>query len=98
MTLLLNTPQIWFLQQKVGSVHLGVGRGKCIWIQAAKVKRSIVIANKHISHGIGDSRITLELQTALMEISDMCNERPITAAKPCGDKTYSLVTQNMLLI
>ena len=68
------------------------------WRQG-KVERRIAIIKKHIAHAIGDSRITpLELQTILMEISDICNERPITAAKPREDGTYCLVTPNQLLM
>ena len=68
------------------------------WRQG-KVERRSAIIKKHLTHAIGDSRITpLELQTVLMEISDICNERPITAAKPREDGTYSLVTPNMLLM
>ena len=68
------------------------------WRQG-KVERRIAIIKKHIKHAIGDSRITpLELQTILMEIADICNERPITAAKPREDGTYCLVTPNQLLM
>ena len=63
------------------------------------MERRIAIIKKHIAHAIGDSRITpLELQTILMEISDICNERPITAAKPREDGIYCLVTPNQLLM
>ena len=68
------------------------------WRQG-KVERRIAIVKKHIKHAIGDSRVTpLELQTILYEIADICNERPITAAKPRDDGTYNLVTPNQLLM
>ena len=68
------------------------------WRQG-KVERRIAIVKRHIHHAIGDSRVTpLELQTVLMEISDICNERPITVTKPREDGTYCLVTPNQLLM
>ena len=68
------------------------------WRQG-KVERRIAIVKKHIKHSVGDSRVTpLELQTILFEIADICNERPITAAKPREDGSYCLVTPNQLLM
>ena len=68
------------------------------WRQG-KVERRIAIVKKHIKHAIGDSRVTpLELQTILFEIANICNERPITVAKPRDDGTYHLVTPNQLLM
>jgi hypothetical protein len=52
------------------------------WRQG-KVERRIAIVKKHIRFSIGDTRVTpLELQTILFEIANICNERPISIAKP----------------
>ena len=68
------------------------------WRQG-KVERRIAIIKKQLRLAIGDSRVTpLELQTALFEISNICNERPITISKPREDGSYSLVTPNQLLL
>ena len=68
------------------------------WRQG-KVERRIGIVKKHLQHAIGDSVLTpLELQTILFEIANICNERPITVAKPRDDGSYSVVTPNQLLM
>ena len=68
------------------------------WRQG-KVERRIAIVKKHIQRAIGDTRLTpLELQTILLEIANICNERPITLAKPRDDGSYSLITPNQLLM
>ena len=68
------------------------------WRQG-KVERRIAVIKKLIKLAIGDSRVTpLELQTVFFEISNICNERPITIAKPREDGSYCLVTPNQLLM
>ena len=68
------------------------------WRQG-KVERRIAIIKKHLKHAIGDSVVTpLELQTVFYEIADICNERPITLAKPREDGTYCVLTPNQLLM
>ena len=67
------------------------------WRQG-KAERRIAIVKRLLTLSIGDSRLTpLELQTILMEVADMCNERPIGMSKPRDDGTYELITPNQLL-
>ena len=68
------------------------------WRQG-KAERRIAIVKKLLSLSIGDTRVTpLELQTCLMEIANMCNERPIGLSDPRADGSYELITPNQLLI
>ena len=70
------------------------------WRQG-KVERRIAIVKKLLRHAIGDSRLTpLELLTALMQIANICNERPITidTVKPRDDGTYPIITPNHLMM
>ena len=68
------------------------------WRQG-KVERRIGIVKKHLRHAIGDSVLTpLELLTIFKEVANICNERPITLAKPREDGSYSVITPNQLLM
>ena len=68
------------------------------WRQG-KAERRISIVKRLLTLSIGDSRLTpVELQTVLMEVADICNERPIGLSKPRDDRTYALVTPNQLLL
>ena len=62
------------------------------WRQG-KAERRISIVKRLIKLSVGDTRLTpIELQTSLMEIANLCNERPIGIAKPSEDGVYSLQT------
>ena len=64
------------------------------WRQG-KAERRAVIVKKLLKLSIGDSRLTpVELQTALMEVANMCIERPIGLSKHRDDGTYSLIIPN----
>ena len=68
------------------------------WRQG-KAERRIAIIKKLLTLSIGDTRVTpLELQTSLMEIANICNERPIGLSPPRADGTYQLITPNQLLL
>ena len=68
------------------------------WRQG-KAERRIAIVKRCLALAIGDSRVTpVELQTILMEVANICNERPIGLSKPRADGTYSLITPNQLLL
>ena len=68
------------------------------WRQG-KVERRIAIVKRCLVLAIGDSRVTpVELQTVLMEIANICNERPIGVSKPRADGSYALITPNQLLL
>ena len=68
------------------------------WRQG-KAERRIAIIKKQLALSIGDTRVTpLELQTTLMEIANMCNERPIGLSQPRADGTYQIITPNQLLL
>ena len=68
------------------------------WRQG-KAERRIAIIKKLLTLSIGDTRVTpLELQTTLMEIANICNERPIGLSQPRADGTYQLITPNQLLL
>jgi hypothetical protein len=68
------------------------------WRQG-KAERRIAIIKKMLTLSIGDTRVTpLELQTCLMEIANICNERPIGLSEPRADGTYQLITPNQLLL
>ena len=68
------------------------------WRQG-KAERRIAIIKKQLALSIGDARVSpLELQTALMEIANMCNERPIGLSQPRADGTYDIITPNQLLL
>ena len=68
------------------------------WRQG-KAERRISIIKRLIGLSVGDSRVTpLELQTILMEIANICNERPIGLSKPRADGSYTIVTPNQLLL
>ena len=42
--------------------------------------------------------LPLELQTVLLEVANICNERPIGVTKPREDGSYALITPNQLLL
>ena len=68
------------------------------WRQG-KAERRIGIVKKLMKHSVGDTKLTpVELQTAMFEISNICNERPIGLSKPRDDGSYVLVTPNQLLM
>ena len=68
------------------------------WRQG-KAERRIAIVKRLIRVSIGDSRVTpVELQTSLMEIANICNERPIGLSKPREDGTYDIITPNHLML
>ena len=68
------------------------------WRQG-KAERRIGIVKKLISLSVGDTRLTpVELQTVLMEVANICNERPIGLSKPREDGSFSLITPNHLLL
>ena len=68
------------------------------WRQG-KAERRIGIVKKLIYHSVGDSTLTpLELQTALFNIANICNERPLGLSKPREDGSYTLITPNQLLM
>ena len=48
---------------------------------------------------VGDTRLTpLELKTCLMEVSNLCNERPLGGLMPREDGTFEVITPNQLLM
>ena len=68
------------------------------WRQG-KAERRIAIVKKLLKLAVGDTRVSpVELQTILMEVANMCNERPIGLSKPRADGSYVLVTPNQLLL
>ncbi len=68
------------------------------WRQG-KAERRIGVVKGLLQVSIGDTRVTpLELQTIFMEISNICNERPIGLSKPRADGTYTVLTPNHLLM
>ena len=67
------------------------------WRQG-KAERRIAVVKRLLTLSVGDTRLTpLELQTALMEIANICNERPIGLSKPRDDGTYTVLTPNQLM-
>jgi hypothetical protein len=67
------------------------------WRQG-KAERRIGIVKRLVKLSIGDTRLTsLELQTALMDIANQCNERPLGGVLPREDGTFEVVTPNQLL-
>ena len=68
------------------------------WRQG-KAERRIAMVKKLLRLAIGDSCPSpLELQTVLMEVANMCNERPIGLSPPRSDGSYTLITPNHLLM
>ena len=68
------------------------------WRQG-KAERLISIVKRLVKLSVGDTKLTsLELQTALMEIADLCNERPLGGVLPREDGTFEVVTPNQLLL
>ena len=68
------------------------------WRQG-KAERRIGVIKDLLRVSVGDTRVTpLELQTIFMEISNICNERPIGVSKPRADGTYTVITPNHLLL
>ena len=68
------------------------------WRQG-KAERRIGVVKKLIRLSVGDTRLSpLELQTILMEICNICNERPIGLSKPREDGSYTVLTPNHLLL
>ena len=69
-----------------------------LWRQG-KAERCISIVKRLIRCSVGNTRVSpVELQTALMEISNICNERPLGLSKPRDDGSYVLLTPNQLLM
>ena len=67
------------------------------WRQG-KAERRIAVVKRLIKLSVGDTRLSpVELQTSLMEIANICNERPIGLSKPRDDGTYVVLTPNQLL-
>ena len=68
------------------------------WRQG-KAERRIAIVKKLLKLAIADSCVTsVQLQTILMEASNICNKRPIGLSKPREDGSYVLITPNQLLM
>ena len=68
------------------------------WRQG-KAERRIAIVKRCLVLAIGGQRVTpLELQTAMAEIANICNERPIGLSKPRADGSYEIITPNHLLL
>ena len=68
------------------------------WRQG-KAERLIATVKKQVNISLGDTRVTpVELQTILMEVANMCNERPIGLSKPREDGIYNIITPNQLLL
>ena len=68
------------------------------WRQG-KAERRIGVIKDLLRVSVGDTRVTpLELQTIFMEISNICNERPIGLSKPHTDSSYTVLTPNHLLM
>ena len=68
------------------------------WRQG-KAERRIGVVKRLLHLSIGDSRLShLELQTVLMEVANICNERPIGLSKPREDGSYTVLTPNHLLL
>ena len=65
-----------------------------------KSEVSIKLVKRLLKVAIGDVKLTpSELQTALFEVANLCNERPIGVNKsPLADGTYKVLTPNCLLI
>ena len=68
------------------------------WRQG-KAERRIGVVKRLMKLSIGDTRMSpLELQTALFEIADICNQRPLGGlSKPRDDGTYAVITPNELI-
>ena len=68
------------------------------WRQG-KVERRIGYVKRLIKLSVGDTRLSpLELQTCLMEVSNICNERPLGGLMPREDGTFEVITPNQLLM
>ena len=69
------------------------------WRQG-KAERMIGIVKRLLGLSIGEqTRVSpLELQTILMEIANICSERPIGLSKPREDGSYTIITPNQLLL
>lgn len=68
------------------------------WRQG-KAERLIATVKKSVNLSVGDTHVTpVELQTILMEVANICNERPIGLSKPREDGTYSIISPNQLLL
>ena len=68
------------------------------WRQG-KAERRIGVVKRLLKVSLGDTCLSpLEFQTTLMEIANICNERPIGLSKPRADGSYSVITPNQLLL
>ena len=68
------------------------------WRQG-KAERRIAIVKRCLVLALGGARVTpIELQTVMMEIANICNERPIGVSKPRADGSYAIITPNHLLL
>ena len=68
------------------------------WRQG-KAERRIAVVKRLLRLSVDDRRLSpLELQTVLMETTNICNERPIGLSKPRSDGTYNVLTPNHLLL
>ena len=68
------------------------------WRQG-KAERRIGVVKRLLKVSVGDTCLTpLEFQTTLMEIANICNERPIGLSKPRADGSYTVITPNQLLL
>ena len=96
----------WWDRMKVGLRELGSVRNfrweisppNSPWRQG-KAERRIGIVKRLLKFSVGDSKLTpLELQTALFECADICNERPLGLnTKPREDGTFDVITPNCLI-
>ena len=68
------------------------------WRQG-KVERRIGYVKRLIKLSVGDTRLgPLEPQTCLMEVANICNERPLGGLMPREDGTFEVITPNQLLM
>ena len=68
------------------------------WRQG-KVERRIGYVKRLLKLSVGDTKLTpLELQTCLMKVANICNERPLGGLMPREDGTFEVITPNQLLM
>ena len=64
------------------------------WRQG-KVERRIGYVKRLLKLSVGDTKLTpLELQTCLMQVANICNERPLGGLMPREDGTFEVITPN----
>ena len=68
------------------------------WRQG-KVERRIGYVKRLMKLSVGDTKLSpLELQTCLMEVANICNERPLGGLMPREDGSFQVITPNQLLM